>query len=215
MSYTSQRIEIVEYGHLLYEKDLTSGTGGNLSIHVKNKLLITPSGESLGFLYKDGLVVIDKKGEKISGYADPSSEKLMHIFVYKNRRDIRACCHAHPPCATAFSVTGQKLQSDILPETILILGEIAITDYAPPGTDAVPKALEKFIADHDVFILKNHGVLTLGRNMEEAYFRMETVEHLAKITYIAQSLGKINLLEKNEVARLNEIRRNNGMGNKQ
>ena len=207
MSYTSQRNEIVAFGRLLYEKGLTSGTGGNLSSLIKNKLLITPSGLSLGYMEKADLIVLDNNGEKIQGEGTPSSEKLMHLFVYKNRSDIKACCHAHPPYATAFSLTDQKLRSDIHPEAVVTLGEIARTEYAPPGTDAIPRVLENYIKDFDVFILKNHGVLTLGRNMREAYYRMESVEHLAKITYIAERAGKIDFLEKNEVERLNKIRR--------
>ena len=207
MTYTSQRYEIVAYGRLLFEKGLTSGTGGNISIRVKNRLLITPSGLSLGFLENRDLIATNNKGEKIEGMHAPSSEKLMHIFVYQNRPDIRACCHAHPPYATAFSLTDQELRCDIHPEAILTLGDIAQVEYASPGTEAVPRAMENCIKRFDAFILKNHGVLTLGRDMKEAYYRMETVEHLAKITYIAKRAGKIDFLEKNEVARLKKIRR--------
>jgi L-fuculose-phosphate aldolase len=206
MSYTSQRNEIVAIGRLLFDKGLTSGTGGNLSIRVKDGLLITPSGFSLGFMEKENLIVLDDRGNKIEGYSEPSSERLMHISVYENRADIKACCHAHPPYATAFSLTNQKLRTDIHPEAVVTLGEIAYTEYAPPGTDAVPKALENYLKKHNVFILKNHGVLTLGRDMREAYYRMETVEHLAKITYIAKRAGKIDFLEKKEVERLRKIR---------
>ncbi len=206
---------MVAFGRLLFERGLTSGTGGNLSIRVKNRLLITPSGLSLGFLENGDLIAINDKGEKLEGMRAPSSEKLMHIFVYKNRADIQACCHAHPPYATAFSLTDQELRCDIHPEAVLTLGDIAQVEYASPGTDDVPRALESCIKHYDVYILKNHGVLTLGRDMKEAYYRMETVEHLAKIMYIAKRAGKIDFLEKNEVARLRKIRRDyNGEGSR-
>jgi len=206
MSYTSQKDEIVGFGRRLYEEGYASGTGGNLSIRVKNKALITPSGYCLGCLDRGSLVVLSKQGDKVEGYAVPSSEYMMHLLVFNKRSDIRACCHAHPPYATALSLTDQKLRCDIHPEAVLTLGEIAHIKYAPPGTEAVPNEIEKCLKNHDVFLLKNHGVLTLGRDMREAYYRMETVEHLAKISYIAKRAGKIDFLEPSEIERLKKIR---------
>ncbi len=132
---------------------------------------------------------------------------LMHLAVYKARPDILACCHAHPPYATAFSIIGRPLPSNILPEVIVTIGEIPLTEYAPPGTEAVPKALEKHLGNHQAFLLRNHGVLTIGKSLEEAFCRMETVEHYAKIVYIAESRGKLNILDHDEILRLEEIRR--------
>lgn len=206
MAHSSQKGEIISAGDFLYKKGFVQGTNGNLSILVKKKLLITPAGRPLNILFKDELILIDQKGNKITGYQEASSEKLLHIFVYQNRPGIRACCHAHPPYATAFAVSGEQLRSDLLPEALISLGEIAHTEYARPGTNDLPRLMEKYIAKTDAFILANHGVLTIGRDMQEACHRMEAVEHLAKISYIASQMGKLKFLEKNEVARLLKIR---------
>lgn len=203
----SAQKQIIEIGRRLYQNGFISAYDGNLSIRLnKTKILITPSGKAKGFLSDDDPVTVDQNGNIIKGAGKPSSEILMHLFVYKHRNDINACCHAHPPYATALSAVGEGPPNNLLPESILTAGEIVLTDYAAPGTEAVGQSLAGKIADHEAFILKNHGVLTIGRNLEEAYFRMETVEHLAKIFYIAKNSGKLDFLAENEVRRLKDIR---------
>jgi L-fuculose-phosphate aldolase len=203
----NERKLIVEYGRRLYEKGLVAGTDGNLSVRLdRDRLLITPSGAAKGSLRDDDLVLVDINGKKLSGKGVPSSEILMHLHVYHLRPDIKACCHAHPSYATAFSIIGTELPPNVLPESIIMVGKIALTEYAPPGTQAVPTVLDRFVKNHDAFLLRNHGVLTIGRTMEEAYRRMEIVEHLAKIVYIAKNSGKLNLLDPAEVSRLEKIR---------
>jgi len=205
MKNDEQRNLIVEFGRRLYQNGFVPGTDGNLSVRVDDNILITPSGAAKGYMTPADPVLIDPDGNLLDGHKKPSSETLMHLYVYKNRPDIGACCHAHPPYATAFSIIGRPLPSDVLPEVILSLGDIPLTEYAPPGTEAVPASLEKFIDGHAAFILRNHGVLTIGTDMEEAYNRMETVEHFAKIFYIAQGAGDINHLDKSETERLRKI----------
>ena len=214
MSYTAERELLVEYGHRLYERGLVAGTDGNLSLLVDHgTILITPSGAAKGRMNADDPVLVSIEGEVLSGKRKPSSEILMHLSVYKNRPDARACCHAHPPYATAFSVTGKELPVNVLPEVILSVGRIPLTEYAPPGTEAVPKSLDPFINDHEAFLLVNHGVLTIGRTMDEAFNRMETVEHFARILYIAGGIGAVNFLEDTEVRRLEKLRDNLKKGN--
>ena len=198
---------IIETGRRLYQKEFIAGPDGNLSIRLNPaKILITASGICKGFLSNDDLVVVDNSGRSIQGAAKPSSEMLMHLAVYANRPEINACCHAHPPYATAFAVAAQPLPAGILPEVILTIGEIPLTRYAPPGTPAVPRALEEFLPRFNAFVLRNHGVLTIGRDMTEAFQRMETVEHYARIVYIARQCGNLNFLDKDEVRRLEDIR---------
>lgn len=207
MSYANERKLLVDVGRRLYDKGYVPGTDGNLSILVeKSTILITPSGTAKGHLHERDLVLVNIEGNLIAGDKKPSSEMLMHLFAYARRPDIKACCHAHPPYATAFSVVGKQLPANILPEVVLSVGQIALTEYAPPGTEMVPKSLEKFIKNHSAFMLKNHGVLTIGKDLEEAYHRMETVEHFAKILYIAQGSGTIGHLDDSEVKRLEKIR---------
>ena len=215
MKYTDHRELIAEFGRRMYQNGYVPGTDGNLSCRVaENTILITPTGVEKGYLRPEELILIDFEGTLISGDNRPSSEMLMHLFVYKNRSDIAAVCHAHPPYATAFSIVGKKLPENILPEVILSIGDIPLTDYAPPGTDAVPESLKEYIRDHCAFILRNHGVLTIGRNLQESFNRMETVEHYAKIFYISQGTGKINNLDNSEVERLRKIGEALRQGNK-
>jgi L-fuculose-phosphate aldolase len=207
MTGESERRLIIDIGRLLYESRFIAGSDGNLSIRMPdNTIMITPSGFSKGFLKEADMVTVDLEGNLLSGHNRPSSELPMHLFVYQNRPDIGACCHAHPPYSTAFSVVGKVLPSNILPEVILTLGEIPLTAYAPPGTMAVPESLREYIDNHVAFMLRNHGILTIGRTLEEAFARMETVEHYARIVYIAEKSGQPNFLDFEEVRRLEKIR---------
>ncbi|SYZ72619.1 Class II aldolase/adducin-like protein [Candidatus Zixiibacteriota bacterium] len=207
MKESEARQLLVKYGRRIYEKGFIAGTDGNLSVRLKSgAIVVTPAGRAKGFLAGQDMVVVDREGKITSSSGRPSSELLMHLAVYRNRPEITACCHAHPPFATAFSITGRKVPEGILPEVIVSVGKISLIAYAPPGTEMVPKALEKYIKTSQAFILRNHGVLTIGRNMEEAYDRMETVEHYIKIIYIAETKGKLNFLDKNEIRRLEKIR---------
>ena len=207
MSNLTEIKQIIEYGRRLYGRGFIAGKDGNLSIRLADgNILITAAGCSKGFLEEKDLVIIDPEGNWISGRGKPSSETAMHLFVYKSRPEIKGCCHAHPPYSTAYSITGKTLPSDILPEVVVGVGAIAFAEYAPPGTEAVPRSLEKFIAANDAFILRNHGVLTIAPTLEIAYNRMETVEHYAGIIYIAQNIGPLNSLETSELNRLKKIK---------
>jgi L-fuculose-phosphate aldolase len=215
MIHQIEKQEIVRFGHLLYQKGFIAGSDGNLSIRLNDgNILITPSGLPKGFLDEDNMVVIDPKGKPILGSQKPSSEYLMHLYVYQKRPDIKACCHAHPPYSTAFSVVERVLPANILPEVVLFVGNIPLTEYGSPGTLEVPKTLEKYIAGNDAFMLRNHGILTIGRTLAEAYYRMETVEHYSKIIYIAESAGKLNFLDIDEVKRLEKMRESFKQGSK-
>jgi L-fuculose-phosphate aldolase len=207
MGYESDRVKLVEFGRLLYVNGFIAGTDGNLSVRVeKDLILITAAGVAKGFLKTDDLISVNPSGEVLSGSKRPSSEILMHLYVYNRRPLVGACCHAHPPYATAHAASGVSLPADVLPEAIITLGEIPLTEYASAGTSAVAESLAPFIENHNAFLLGNHGVLTIGRSLEEAYNRMETVEHLAKITYIARHIGNVRHLDQSEIQRLERIR---------
>ena len=209
MNLTRLKKELVFYGRRLSEKGFIAGYDGNLSGRLeRGKILITPSLRPKGLLKAGDLVVTDRKGRKIAGRGRPSSEIAMHIIVYDWRPDIGACCHAHPPYATAFAAIGLKLPLGILPEVSILLGDIPLVEYLPTGKADAWKKFDKYIDGHFAFLLKNHGVLTLGRNMEEAFARMETVEHYARIIYIGENMGRLKPLAKKEIARLDEIRKN-------
>jgi len=208
MSIKTDSKLIIEYGRLLYQRGMIAGYDGNLSIRIgKNKIFITPSGFPKGNLSSTDLVITDLSGIVLSGRQKPSSEIAMHLQVYKNRPDIRACCHAHPPFATAFATANKKLPENILPEIILFVGEIALAEYIPTGVAPEWTKLAKYIKSSDAVILKNHGLLTLGKDMKEAYFRMEAVEHFARIAFYGNNLGGLKPLDKQEVMRLRKLKK--------
>lgn len=201
------REKLVSVGNQLYERGLIAGTDGNISVRLDdNRILITPSGLPKSSLNLDGLTIIDQDGKHLQGPHSASSEYMMHTFVYRNRPDIKACVHSHPPYVTAFAVAGVQLAENILPEVVISIGNIPLTDYAPPGTDAVPKSLEPFIKDSNAFILRNHGLLTVGQSLDEAYHRNEVVEHYARIIHLARQLGSLDNIPSDDLHRLEKIR---------
>lgn len=198
---------IIETGRKLYQRGMLAGSDGNISVRLSdNSVIITPSGLSLGDLDPEELVTIDLEGNLVSGELKPSSELAMHLAVYKARPEINACVHSHAPHATAFAIAGIEPPENILPELLLIVGRIPVTDYAPCGTEALPESLAPYLADHSAILMGNHGLLTFGRNLTEAYNRHETVEHFARIYLLAQQLGTINRLPKTEIQRLTDLR---------
>jgi L-fuculose-phosphate aldolase len=135
----------------------------------------------------------------------------MHLEVYKNRPDIRAVVHAHPPIATGFAVAGIPLDRAVLAEVVTTLGSIPIAEYGTPSTPELPAAVRKYIKAHDGLLLANHGALTIGPDVYAAYYKMETIEHFAKISLVTRQLGRENLLSRQEVHRLQELRGNYGI----
>ncbi len=202
------RQTIVDIGRRLDQRGLISGTDGNISVRLDDdRIMITPSGLPKGRLAPDDQVIVDQNGKHLQGNRKASSEMLMHLFVYRERPDIMACVHSHAPYATAFAVTGIPLAQDILPEVVVFVGGIPLTDYAPPGTDAVPKALAPHIEHNNAFLLRNHGLLTIGRSLDEAYHRHETVEHFARIVHLARQLGSVDSIPTEDFQRLEKMRR--------
>ena len=206
-TYALLRKELIQVGKLLYQKNFVVAAEGNISIKLeKDKILVTPSGLNKGFLSEKELVVVDSNGQKLSGFLNPSSELKMHLAVYRKRPDLKAVVHAHPPYATALTVAGESLERFFLPEAVLSLDKVPLSSYATPTTAEVPKAIENLITQSDTILLKNHGVLAGGKELWEAFFKMEMVEKLAQIYLIAKNLGKIDYLTPQQVKELEEIR---------
>ncbi|MBD3403706.1 class II aldolase/adducin family protein [candidate division GN15 bacterium] len=199
--------QLIDAGRRLDTKGFIAGTDGNLSARCEDgAILITPSGRPKGQLTPDDLVTVSVDGTVVDGSGKPSSEIAMHLLAYRRRPDCRACVHSHPPHATAFAVAGRELPSDILPEVVVFVGRIPLAEYAPPGTEAVPSSLEPFIAEHNAFLLRNHGLLTIGTTVEEALHRHETVEHFARILWLALQVGEPGRIPPDDLARLNQLR---------
>ena len=201
------RDEIVEVGRRMYERGYTAANDGNISARLgADALLMTPKGLCKGFMTPDMLCVTDLGGRKIRGDRDPSSEALMHLEVYRQRPDVRAVVHAHPPIATGFAVAGIPLNRAVLAEVLTTLGSIPIAEYATPSTAELPAAVAQYIKAHDGMLLANHGALTVGTDVLGAYYKMETIEHFAHISLVARLLGGENVLAREEVDRLQGLR---------
>lgn len=208
----SLKQEIVAIGRRVYERGYVASNDGNISIRIDDeRILITPTGVSKGFLKPEDMAIIDYEGNLVSGTAKASSERFMHISIYKERSDINAVCHAHPPYATGFAVAGIPLDQCVLPEVIVSLGSIPIADYGLPGTDELFKPIAKHIKDHDAFLLENHGATTIGHDVLNAYHKMETLEHFAHILFVAKSLGRVNELGQKDVQDLVALREKFGI----
>ena len=206
-SESQLRADIVEVGRRLYARGYTASNDGNISARLdERRLLVTPKSVCKGFMTADMLCITDLDGRRIAGERDPSSEIQMHLEVYRQRPDAQAVVHAHPPVATAFAVAGIPLDRAVLAEVVTTLGSVPIADYATPSTKALPEAVRKYVKAHDGMLLANHGALTLGADLFSAYYKMETIEHFAHISFVARMLGGERLLSREEVLRLQGLR---------
>ena len=206
-SETQLREDIVELGRRLWARGFVASNDGNISVRLDtDRVLTTPTSVSKGFMTPDMMVVTDLAGRKISGERNASSELKMHIAVYELRPDAKAVVHSHPPLATGFAVAGIALDKAVLAEVICTLGSIPIADYATPSTAELPAAVAKYIKAHDGLLLANHGALTVGSDLYNAYYKMETIEHFAQISLVARTLGGERVLSRDEVHRLQGLR---------
>jgi len=187
---TDLREELCRVCRLLYDRGYVAGHDGNVSLRLPDgNLLVTPSGVSKGRLEPEMLVVCDLEGNVLAGDRHPSSETPMHLEVYRQRPDVGAVVHAHPVMATAFAVCGKGLEEPFLIETISGLGSVPVAPYALPSTHEVPESIRPFVKDHSALLLANHGALTWGRDLWEAFDRMEVLEHTAKIYAQVHQMG--------------------------
>lgn len=206
------RKQLVEVCRRLYERELIVAMDGNVSCRVgPNRFLTTPSGVCKGYLSPDQLVAADQDGKKLTGTLKPSSEFGMHAAIYAVRPDVMAIVHAHPPTATAFSVAGVSLAEPILTEVVLTVGSIPTAPYATPGTPEVAESIRSLLTTFDCCILDHHGVVTVGRDLFEAFYRMETVEQTAKVALVAQQLGGARPLAPHQIGPLQVTRKALGL----
>jgi L-fuculose-phosphate aldolase len=206
------RLDIVEVGRRLYARGYTASNDGNISVRLDaRRLIMTPTSVCKGFMTPDMMCITDLEGKKIAGDRVPSSEMQMHLEVYRQRPEVQAVVHAHPPIATGFAVAGIPLDRAVLAEVVTTLGSVPIAEYATPSTKELPEAVRKYVKAHDGMLLANHGALTMGGDVFAAYFKMETIEHFAKISLVARMLGGERLLSRDEVSRLEKLRGSYGI----
>ncbi|GEA14221.1 MAG: L-fuculose-phosphate aldolase [Moorella sp. (in: firmicutes)] len=206
------RQDICEVGRRIYAKGFVASNDGNISVRIgENEVLTTPTGVSKGFMTPDMIIKVDLEGRKIAGNLKPSSEIKMHLDVYRHRPDVRAVVHAHPPVATAFAVAGIPLDKPVLPEIIITLGAVPIAKYGTPSTEEIPLAVREYLDKYDAVLLENHGALTMGTDVYNAFYKMESIEHFAKISLAARQLGGERVLPCEEVEKLLQIREKLGV----
>ena len=195
--------DITQFSHLIYQKQYVAAMDGNISVRLPDgNIMCTPTRCNKGFVRPEDMVVIDMRGNKVSGPRKPSSEMAMHLLIYEMRPDVFSVVHAHPPCATAYAAAGIPLNKALISEVVLALGCIPLTEYGTPGTPELSDQMRPFISNFDALLLSNHGVVTYGENLEDAFNRMDTVEHFAKISLYTRILGKERLLSNEDVEKL-------------
>ncbi len=199
--------DIVKVGKLVFNKGWVAANDGNISIRLDDeRIMCTPTGVSKGMMDVDDIIIVDYAGDKISGRLERTSEIKMHLKIYELRDDINSVVHAHPPTSTGFAAAGRALNTALLPEVVIGLGCVPLAAYGLPGTDALTDPLVPLIPQYDALLLGNHGVVSYGKELMQAYFRMETVELFAHINFIAEMLGGARALPRVEVDKLFESR---------
>jgi L-fuculose-phosphate aldolase len=183
------------------------GTSGNLSVRLNDqRLLVTPTGVSKFLLRSADMVIVDLQGRQLDGYRKVTSEVSMHLAVYRHRDDVTAVIHSHPPVATAFACVGRGLDEMLCQEAVMTLGVVPLATYATTGTEEVAASLAPFIPDHDAILMANHGAVSYGGTLLQAFQKMEIVEHLAQIALVAHQLGAPRILKHEQVKHLREAK---------
>jgi L-fuculose-phosphate aldolase len=202
-SERQHRLAIVQYGRQLHDNGLVAATDGNLSVRLDDRrLLVTPTCMSKGMMRPSDMVVVDMEGNRLSGKRRVSTEIGMHLLIYRLRPDVCGIVHAHPPTATGFAASGLDLNRPLVCEVVVGLGSIPLARYGTPGTPELTDGLEPLIPGHDAILMANHGVVTFGSSLENAYMKMETVEHFAQIALVTHLLGRQQPLKSEELEKL-------------
>lgn len=205
------RREMVEIGQKAYNRGFVTATDGNISARLMgDRLLITPSGSCLGELRPEHLIYVDLEGKVLSGKGKPTGELSMHLAAYRERPDINALIHAHPPITTGFTIAGESLAQCVIPEVVVIFGTIPTTEYATISTAEGAEVIKNLIKDHDALILDRHGTLTVGNHLIDAYRKLEKVEYCAQVTLTAHLLGRVKTLSADEIMKLEKVRKKYG-----
>jgi len=171
-----------------------------------SRLLVTPTGVSKFLLRSADIVIVDLEGRQLDGYRRMTSEVSMHLAVYRHRDDVKAVIHSHPPIATAFACVGRGLEEILCQEAVMTLGVVPLANYATTGTAEVAASLAPFIPDHDAILMANHGAVSYGTTILEAFQKMEIVEHLANITLVAHQLGAPRTLKHEQIKQLRDAK---------
>lgn len=197
---------------MLWNRGYIVAGDGNLSARLDDGTIVTtPSGVCKGFLTTKSFCRVDIDGNKLAGELRPSTEFAMHSLIYKERPDVNAVVHAHPPTGTGFAVAGMPLDKALISEVVLTLGCVPLAGYGTPSTNELTDAMQPLVKHHDAMLMSNHGAVAYGDTIERAFWRMETLEHFAKINLVARMLGRENQLSPDNVRKLYEVRERGGL----
>ncbi len=189
-----QASKLVEIAKRLYERNMNAALGGNVSIREEEGILITPAGVNKGYLTEADLVLVDLAGNVLRGAGKPSSEGKMHYEIYRQRPDVKAIIHAHPPFAVGFALAHHDIPDDVLPEATIILGRVPCLPYVTPSTVELAREVAQGLHERDAAIMANHGAITVGKSLEEAYNKMELLEQTCMSLTYATILGGVHHL---------------------
>jgi L-fuculose-phosphate aldolase len=201
------RQDIIEVGRHIHQKGWVAANDGNISVRMDpERILCTPTGVSKGLMHVDDLIVCDMRGHKLVGVKEGTSEIAMHLLIYSLRPDVGSVVHAHPPVATGYAAAGKPLNLALIPEVVIGLGCVPLADYGLPGTPELLEPMKPIIPKYDALLMANHGAVCYGEDVWKAFFRMETVEHYARIALVAELLGGAQVLPRAEVDKLFDSR---------
>jgi L-fuculose-phosphate aldolase len=201
------RSDLVEFGQRIHQQGLVSACDGNLSIRLdEQRVMATPSGVSKGMMRPEQMSIVDLDGRRLAGECPVSSEIQMHLTIYRERSDVHAVVHAHPPTATGFASAGMALDQPICSEIVISLGAVPLAEYGTTGTPALSESLMPWVHEYDAILLANHGAVSYGHDLLSAYLKMEAVEHFAQIMLVTKQLGHQETLTDDEIQKLIEAR---------
>jgi L-fuculose-phosphate aldolase len=201
------REQMCEIGRRIYNKGFAAANDGNISLRLgEDRVLCSPTRVSKGFMKPDDLCVVDLDGKQVSGKRPRSSEILLHLTIMKSRADVRSVVHCHPPHATAFAVAREPIPKCVLPEIEVFLGEVAISPYETPGGQSFADTVLPFVKDTDTILLANHGTVTYGSDLEDAYFKTEIIDAYCRILILAKQIGRINYYTDEKAAELIKLK---------
>ena len=206
--------QLTSYSKRVWERGWVANHDGNLSARLPGaRALCTPTSFCKGDVTENDLLIVDKQGKKLEGRWKPFGELSLHLLAYKVREDVGAVLHAHPPTATGFACAGIDVETTIIAEAVVSLGaRVPTIAYALPGSESQLESLAAALLENDAVVIANHGVITVGTDLEQAYLRMELVEHLAKIKHVALSVGGVRRIPDHDVTRLLAKRKDAGLG---
>ncbi|MCM1144617.1 MAG: class II aldolase/adducin family protein [Lachnoclostridium sp.] len=213
MTQKQAKKAIIDVGQRMYVRNFVAANDGNLSVKTgENEVWATPTGVSKGFMKKKMLVKVDLDGRVLEGTYKPSSELKMHLRAYRENPDIRAVCHAHPPICTCFAIAGIPLDTPVLAEAVITLGDVPVAPYAELGSKEVPEVIAPYCHTHNGILLANHGSVTWAEDIYTAYYRLESMEYYARILLITEKiLGKQNKLSGEQIDALLAMREKFGV----